>query len=1375
MQKFPTPALLRKVLTSHPLTKFLIPLFVLLTIAIVAYFYFGDKPIQMLVSNITNQGATITFFTRNKQRGTILYYPVTTKGQHPQIKEEIASRIHQFELKNLEAKQEYEYVVSVGLQKEKGSFRTAPLTENISSPRPIFGQVYQKDGKAPASEVLVILQLESVKEGKSSLLTTVTNGNGMYSFDLGNLKKMDLSEFIRYQNGDRELIKVYGVGGVEGTLEGKVGLDQPLPPLTLKKEGGKGWAGEIYAQEQGIPTEPPTPTPTISPCLYQSWDECTAAGECSESDCTGSGNCWYCESTPTPQPPTSTPTPTSTCPPLCPGTVIPTPTPISIQCETEGGNCREVCQSDENQDGVKGCDFYDAFGGSNICCKLQTTPTSTCPPLCPGTVVPTATPTVGLGITPITVTATPPATATPTPTPIPDPNAYFNINLDGIVTGVYQGTPFGVDDAMVVAQGEVTLTSSTGYFQFSNLQIPDPDNNGEETIGVLVNKQGFEETPVTKEILVRPNRMNRVTFILTPIITPSPTPIPTPDPNASLCVQSNESCNQYELCAVDLPNQYYCTAATRCCWAKEFIVRLNGRLIDDQGQVVDEEAGYDGPVKYFEIHGTLWNGQEFRQWRVQAADRDAHDGPLTPWSIETDWGDLPDWQDARVRPGESFRFADFEIEVRTQNAEGRNAPYPRSGANYFSGSYVWNAPPNESSFWNHDRIVDLNLDFYITSEGATPIPTFTPTPTLSPTPTIPVTPTSTPTATPTPGPPITLTGHVIDQKGNPVADVDISVCDPHSERGEYACQYGDRYVIAKTETQDNPLGHFSIDIPQSGYLIIRIASSMYPKYAPQRGGMTRYDYFTDTYVESNFDLTLQIGINFVLPYSEEEYQTFKNFGFNGYPVNTSDQAWTLEEVQGLQGEFNKIPQTLWNSIGSYRMIKDPNIGGGQSGLCAETSPGYPEIRIKPDRIFTCFSAGGHIIWVHELVHQWHHKHYGNGFIEGFHKKMGLNSSNMNDWLPQCAEGEFRRGDDCCSTPQGEWCQEKACWRGHENNHGLQDVGECLAVSGADWYLSDGGSFANYFPEAYNWVENNIHGGASLAAVTGELEDGPRDVINTENIVLRIKVIDHETGAIIPDALISYLGRNSLSEHGVSVNWTENGFAESMARRAGEVSLTVSAEGYKKFSDTVDLPDKTEQTLAVGLVKGSAHEEGGSYQLINHENLYLHPGWNLVSTPVQLSSNSSSISTLKMSDLTAMNQVPGLMASQWADGHWQPYVYGLAGTDFSLTTSQAIMIKSDQPQILAIEGETVAQTAPISLSAGTNLVSIPYPVGKYTAESLIDAINSVVPEVAISVTSFESGLYQTFTKINEQTFGQNFPIFPKAGYFINATKEVTFTP
>ena len=210
----------------------------------------SSPPQNVLISNITDHQATISWTTQKPAKGSLLVskdgkfplLPIFTKvfkddGEKNLGKMNFYST-HKITLDNLNPTQTYNFRVYQGWKKRyQGSFQAGPALQSMNTPNPVYGRILSQD-KKPVIGALVYLQAineatKSAKTTRSALLSTLTNKEGRWSIDLANLRSFDLKDSYPVgENTTEEIMVDTGRSRVKASTSTK--QDNPWPDVVLK-------------------------------------------------------------------------------------------------------------------------------------------------------------------------------------------------------------------------------------------------------------------------------------------------------------------------------------------------------------------------------------------------------------------------------------------------------------------------------------------------------------------------------------------------------------------------------------------------------------------------------------------------------------------------------------------------------------------------------------------------------------------------------------------------------------------------------------------------------------------------------------------------------------------------------------------------------------------------------------------------------------------------------------------------------------------------------------------------------------------------------------------------------------------------------------
>lgn len=205
-----------------------------------------STPENVMVTNVTDHQATISWTTKKPTRGALV---ISDSGKFPflpffikDLKKDDSDKgflkmgfytTHLVTVENLKSKLGYQYIIYQGWKKVyRANLMTGPTLKTLPNPNPVYGSVLLADKKTPAQGVLIYLQAQN--EGtKSATLSTLTNRQGRWNLDLGNLRTGDLTKGFSISSKTGEIIIAQTGEGNRFKAQVKSGSDQPWPDIIL--------------------------------------------------------------------------------------------------------------------------------------------------------------------------------------------------------------------------------------------------------------------------------------------------------------------------------------------------------------------------------------------------------------------------------------------------------------------------------------------------------------------------------------------------------------------------------------------------------------------------------------------------------------------------------------------------------------------------------------------------------------------------------------------------------------------------------------------------------------------------------------------------------------------------------------------------------------------------------------------------------------------------------------------------------------------------------------------------------------------------------------------------------------------------------------
>lgn len=208
-------------------------------------------------------------------------------------------------------------------------------------------------------------------------------------------------------------------------------------------------------------------------------------------------------------------------------------------------------------------------------------------------------------------------------------------------------------------------------------------------------------------------------------------------------------------------------------------------------------------------------------------------------------------------------------------------------------------------------------------------------------------------------------------------------------------------------------------------------------------------------------------------------------------------------------------------------------------------------------------------------------------------------------------------------------------------------------------------------------------------------------------------------------------------------------------KAVEVKIAVFAD--KSGNGNIDSEDKTLPLagIMIRLIKATSQKE-----------ILLLTGWNLV-TLTALPTKPITASGL-LADISKQGGY-ATTVSALENGFWKSYVIRgdktYSGEDFGIEPGKAYFVKAEKKSTFTFEGQNFAAPVKLKLASGWNAVGMPYTSKPYKAADLpVD-----------TTARWESGLWDTLVKKQNENFGENFAIANNRGYLVKMEQGGEFSP
>jgi hypothetical protein len=212
---------------------------------------------------------------------------------------------------------------------------------------------------------------------------------------------------------------------------------------------------------------------------------------------------------------------------------------------------------------------------------------------------------------------------------------------------------------------------------------------------------------------------------------------------------------------------------------------------------------------------------------------------------------------------------------------------------------------------------------------------------------------------------------------------------------------------------------------------------------------------------------------------------------------------------------------------------------------------------------------------------------------------------------------------------------------------------------------------------------------------------------------------------------------------------------------GDKFLYIDSNSNRKFdSGDINISSGSEE-LSIGLE-------------LKTNRMNLKEGFNLVSFDFV----SADMGTTAKEWLTFLNKKHNnafYSLAKFESGKWvvvsskEGEIYG--ANDFQIVPGVGYLLKSRYDLSLNLSGKAVLDSVPLKLETGWNLIGINGAENSYTAESLIDDINSVNGVVSDNVTRWDTSVsrYLGLQKDASAVYGIDFPLTSSSAYFVRVTE------
>jgi len=193
------------------------------------------QPINPQVTNITNKSASISFTTNGSCLANIKINNLTLNDvRFGNNDSPNPSKIHYFDIFNLETSKEYSYELIVDgktFERDSYNFKTASQPSgDPSSSNLAWGKVLNQDG-TPASEGIVYLSID----GASPLSSFITS-SGNWSLSLSNSFNDSLTDWFSLVDKTREDIIIIASDQSQTQVTNNTSNNNPVPDITIGQD-----------------------------------------------------------------------------------------------------------------------------------------------------------------------------------------------------------------------------------------------------------------------------------------------------------------------------------------------------------------------------------------------------------------------------------------------------------------------------------------------------------------------------------------------------------------------------------------------------------------------------------------------------------------------------------------------------------------------------------------------------------------------------------------------------------------------------------------------------------------------------------------------------------------------------------------------------------------------------------------------------------------------------------------------------------------------------------------------------------------------------------------------------------------------------------
>lgn len=143
-----------------------------------------------------------------------------------------------------------------------------------------------------------------------------------------------------------------------------------------------------------------------------------------------------------------------------------------------------------------------------------------------------------------------------------------------------------------------------------------------------------------------------------------------------------------------------------------------------------------------------------------------------------------------------------------------------------------------------------------------------------------------------------------------------------------------------------------------------------------------------------------------------------------------------------------------------------------------------------------------------------------------------------------------------------------------------------------------------------------------------------------------------------------------------------------------------------------------------------------------------------------------------SDGDKVSRISYFSGGQWNGGTSYDFdKEEVKGVSFDLIFGKGYLVVAESDATISIPSYSISKPIPIAFSSGWNLVGVHGYSTQYTANSLINSINTIEGLKSNNVTYWPTskGMYQGYQLSEGQAYGQDFPISKDLGYFVRISE------